>query len=45
VITAPELARTMGLAGREKVERYFNWEQKIDSMIHIYREAIAGFEK
>jgi glycosyltransferase involved in cell wall biosynthesis len=45
VITAPELARTMGLAGREKVERYFNWEQKIDSMIHIYREAIAGFGK
>jgi glycosyltransferase involved in cell wall biosynthesis len=43
VIAAPELARTMGLAGREKVERYFNWEQKIDSMMHIYREAIAGF--
>jgi glycosyltransferase involved in cell wall biosynthesis len=45
VITAPELARTMGLSGREKVERYFNWEQKIDSIMHIYRKAIAEFEK
>ena len=43
VIAAPELARNMGLSGREKVERYFDWEQKIDSMMHIYREAIAGF--
>jgi glycosyltransferase involved in cell wall biosynthesis len=43
VILAPELARTMGLSGREKVERYFDWEQKVDSMMHIYREAIAGF--
>jgi glycosyltransferase involved in cell wall biosynthesis len=45
VMTTPELARTMGLSGRERVERYFNWEQKIDSMMHIYREAIAEFEK
>ena len=45
VITAPELARTMGRSGRERVERYFNWEQKIDSIMHIYREAIAEFEK
>lgn len=45
VIAAPEMARTMGLSGREKVEQYFGWEQKIDSIMHIYRETIAGFEK
>ncbi len=44
VIAEPELARTMGQAGRERVERYFNWEQKIDSIMHIYQEAIAGFK-
>jgi glycosyltransferase involved in cell wall biosynthesis len=43
VIAAPEMARTMGLSGRKKVEQYFSWEQKIDSIMHIYREAIAGF--
>jgi glycosyltransferase involved in cell wall biosynthesis len=43
VIAAPESARTMGRSGRERVERYFSWEQKIDSIMHIYREAIAGF--
>jgi glycosyltransferase involved in cell wall biosynthesis len=42
VTTSPDLAKTMGLSGREKVERYFNWEQKIDSIMHIYRGAIAG---
>lgn len=43
LIAAPELARAMGLSGREKVERYFNWEQKMDSIMHIYRDAIACF--
>ena len=42
VIAAPELARAMGLAGRERVESHFNWEQKVDSIMHIYSEAIAG---
>jgi glycosyltransferase involved in cell wall biosynthesis len=41
VIATPELARAMGLSGRERVERYFNWEQKVDSMMHIYGKAIA----
>jgi glycosyltransferase involved in cell wall biosynthesis len=45
VIAAPELARTMGLSGREKVARYFDWERKIDSIMHIYREATAGVEQ
>jgi glycosyltransferase involved in cell wall biosynthesis len=43
VIAAPELARTMGVSGRERVERHFSWDQKIDSTMQIYREAIAGF--
>jgi glycosyltransferase involved in cell wall biosynthesis len=41
VIATPELARAMGLSGRERVERYFNWEQKVDSMMRIYGKAIA----
>ena len=43
VIAEPESARTMGQFGRERVERHFSWEQKIDSIMHIYRGAIAGF--
>lgn len=43
LIAAPELARTMGVSGRERVERHFSWEQKMDSIMQIYREAIAGF--
>jgi glycosyltransferase involved in cell wall biosynthesis len=43
ITASPDLARTMGLSGRKKVERYFNWEQKIDSIMHIYRVAIADF--
>jgi glycosyltransferase involved in cell wall biosynthesis len=42
VIAAPGMARTMGLFGRERVERYFDWEQKIDSMMEIYRLAISN---
>jgi glycosyltransferase involved in cell wall biosynthesis len=42
VIAAPQMARTMGLSGRERVERYFDWEQKIDSMMQIYRLAISN---
>lgn len=45
VIAAPELAQTMGLSGRKKVEQYFDWEQKIDFIMHIYREAIVGFRQ
>ena len=45
VIAAPELARAMGLSGRERVERHFNWERKVDSIMHIYSEAIAGFRQ
>jgi glycosyltransferase involved in cell wall biosynthesis len=42
VIAAPGMARTMGLIGRERVERYFDWEQKVDSMMEIYRLAISN---
>jgi glycosyltransferase involved in cell wall biosynthesis len=43
LVAAPETAETMGLFGRERVERYFDWEQKVNSIMHIYREAIASF--
>jgi glycosyltransferase involved in cell wall biosynthesis len=37
----PELRARLGRAGRERVERDFNWEDKIDDMIAIYRRAIV----
>jgi glycosyltransferase involved in cell wall biosynthesis len=42
VIDAPEMALKMGQFGRERVARYFDWEQKIDSMMQIYRLAISN---
>jgi glycosyltransferase involved in cell wall biosynthesis len=42
VIDAPEIALKMGQFGRERVVRYFDWEQKIDSMMQIYRLAISN---
>lgn len=40
----PELRRTMGQAGREKVEQQFDWERKIDRMIEVHRQAMASQE-
>lgn len=45
LIAAPEMARMMGLCGRNKVEKHFNWEKKIDSIMLIYRQAVARFEQ
>jgi glycosyltransferase involved in cell wall biosynthesis len=44
LVAEPESARTMGLSGREKVEQYFDWERKVNSIMRIYEEAIAGFK-
>ena len=37
----PGLRIAMGRAGRDRVEREFDWEAKIDRMLDIYRRAIA----
>jgi glycosyltransferase involved in cell wall biosynthesis len=37
LIDSPELGRTMGVAGRERALRDFDWQRKIDTMIGIYR--------
>jgi len=38
------LRSQLGLAGRERVEKEFDWEVKIDKIIHIYHQAIAGWQ-
>ena len=32
----------MGLAGREKVTRNYDWERKIDQILRIYAETAHG---
>jgi glycosyltransferase involved in cell wall biosynthesis len=38
LIDSPELARSMGAAGRERAVRDFDWQRRIDRVISIYRE-------
>jgi glycosyltransferase involved in cell wall biosynthesis len=37
---SPELRKTMGQAGYEKVVEKYDWERKLDAMLHIYRELL-----
>lgn len=37
LITSPELAKSMGTAGRERAIRDFDWQKKIQQVISIYR--------
>ncbi len=37
----PDLRDRLGRAGRQRVEREFDWEAKIDDMLAVYRRAIA----
>jgi glycosyltransferase involved in cell wall biosynthesis len=37
MIDSPGLAKSMGAAGRERATRDFDWQQKIDRMISIFR--------
>lgn len=37
----PDLRARMGRAGREKVERHFDWDRKVDFMREIYAQAIT----
>jgi len=40
LITDPVLRAQLGAAGRIRVERYFDWNQKIDAILDIYRQAM-----
>jgi glycosyltransferase involved in cell wall biosynthesis len=35
----PALRQSMGRAGRQKVERSFDWERKVDRMLEVYQAA------
>ena len=36
----PALRHRMGEAGRRKIERFYNWETKIDRILDFYRQAV-----
>jgi glycosyltransferase involved in cell wall biosynthesis len=36
------LRQRLGAAGRERIERDFDWERKVDAMVAIYRDAVGG---
>jgi glycosyltransferase involved in cell wall biosynthesis len=38
----PDLRGRLGRAGRQRVEREFDWENKIDDILSVYRRVIAG---
>jgi len=40
LIAAPAMRSQLGTAGRTRVERYFDWNQKIDRILEIYRQAL-----
>jgi glycosyltransferase involved in cell wall biosynthesis len=37
MLDSPSIAKSMGIAGRERATRDFDWQQKIDKMIGIFR--------
>jgi glycosyltransferase involved in cell wall biosynthesis len=42
IAEVPELGRSLGRNGSERVRNNFDWEKKIDSMLDIYRLAISN---
>ncbi len=42
ILSDPEKARVMGLAGRKKVEREYNWDHVIDLVLNVYTELTTG---
>jgi len=40
LIDSPELAKSMGAAGRERALSDFDWQKKIEQVIHIYRTLV-----
>ena len=45
VLASPELARSMGQAGRRRVEAQFSWTSIAERTEQIYAEAIAEFKR
>ena len=39
----PELSRKMGAVGRQKIEKEYDWDRKVDKIRQIYSEAVASF--
>ena len=40
LIDSPDLSRQMGIAGRERLLRDFDWQRKIDRILEIYESAL-----
>jgi glycogen synthase len=45
VLSSPELARSMGQAGRRRVEAQFSWASIAERTEQVYAEAIAEFKR
>lgn len=39
---SPELRRSLGQKGREKVLAQYDWERKVDQMLQVYRQALGS---
>jgi glycosyltransferase involved in cell wall biosynthesis len=42
LIDNPQLRISLGAAARKKIERNFSWEEKVDRVVAIYRDAVDG---
>ncbi len=40
LIADPEMRLSLGTAGRKRVELLFDWNQKVDQILHIYRQSL-----
>ncbi|MGH7392636.1 MAG: glycogen synthase [Candidatus Rokuibacteriota bacterium] len=45
MLADPDRARTMGRAGRRRVEEHFSWASVAERTERVYAEAIAGFQR
>jgi glycosyltransferase involved in cell wall biosynthesis len=45
LIDSPGLAKSMGIAGRARAIRDFDWQRKIEAMLRIYRSLLEKPEK
>jgi glycosyltransferase involved in cell wall biosynthesis len=44
MMVEPELARSMGIAGKERVLRDFDWQKKINQVVQIYQDLLEKHE-
>ena len=42
LLADPERRRSMGQAGRERVERHFTLDEMVDGVMHVYREVVTS---